>query len=132
VVLNTSTLAHRCRRRGVHPIINSRPLRSRLERRTDNERAVQRGDDQAQKHPQPSEDEAQVVADGGEDGVGGITGNTLEIAAAQMALSVTARAMGNLYESYSTVIFNIGVNVRPRLIFVKDSSANRNSRTRGY
>ncbi len=37
-------------------------------------RRAERYQDQAQKHPQPGEDEAEVVADGGEDGVGGIAG----------------------------------------------------------
>ena len=44
--------------------------------------------DQAQKNFEPSEDESEVVADGGEDGVGGIAGGSLEIAAAKMALSL--------------------------------------------
>jgi len=42
--------------------------------------------DQAQKNPQPSEDESEVVADGGEDRVGGVACGSLEIAAAEMAL----------------------------------------------
>jgi hypothetical protein len=46
----------------------------------------QRDQDQAQKNPQPGEDESKVVADGGEDGVGGIASGSLEIATAKMAL----------------------------------------------
>ena len=43
-------------------------------------------EDRAQNHPQPGEDKAEVVADGAEDGIGGIAGAALEIAAAEMAL----------------------------------------------
>ena len=37
------------------------------------------------KNPQPNEDATQVVADGGEDGIGGISGGSFQIAAAEMA-----------------------------------------------
>jgi hypothetical protein len=37
-----------------------------------------------QKNPQPGEDSSEVVADGGEDGVGGIAGAVFEIAAAEV------------------------------------------------
>ena len=39
-------------------------------------------------NPQPGEDEAEVVADGSEDGVGGVAGGSLEIAASEVALSL--------------------------------------------
>ena len=44
--------------------------------------------DWAQKHPQPGEDEAEVVADGGEDDVGGVALAAFEVAAAEMAVSL--------------------------------------------
>ena len=42
----------------------------------------------AQEIPQPGEDAAEVVSDGGEDGVGGITGAAFEIAAAEVAFGL--------------------------------------------
>src|SRR4029077_3363811 len=42
--------------------------------------------DEAQQDPQPGEDEAQVVADCGEDGVRGVAGTALEVAAAEVAV----------------------------------------------
>jgi hypothetical protein len=41
---------------------------------------------QEQKLPEPGEDEAEVVADGGEDGIGGIAGAALEMAAAEVTV----------------------------------------------
>jgi hypothetical protein len=68
------------------------------------ERAADRDEDQAQKHPQPCEDETEVVAGGGEDGVGGgdnqgeTVGEKLRIVTesfgAPRAVSATARRYG--------------------------------------
>lgn len=44
--------------------------------------------DQAQKNSQPSDDEWEIVTDGGQDGIGGVAGSSLEIAAAEMALGL--------------------------------------------
>ena len=44
--------------------------------------------EEAQQNPQPSEDEAEVVADGGEDDVGGVALAALEIASPEMALGL--------------------------------------------
>jgi hypothetical protein len=46
----------------------------------------ERCQDEAQQDPQPGEDEAQVVADCGEDGVRGVAGTALEVAAAEVAV----------------------------------------------
>ena len=46
----------------------------------------ERGQDQAQENPQPGEEQAEVVTDGGEDCVGGIAVAALEIAAPEMAI----------------------------------------------
>jgi hypothetical protein len=40
-----------------------------------------------QKSPQPSEDTPEVVSDGGEDGIGSVSGTTFEIAAAEVTFS---------------------------------------------
>ena len=45
-------------------------------------------DDYSQKNPQPGEDAPEVVADGAEDGVCGIAGATLEVAATEMAFGL--------------------------------------------
>src|SRR5664280_2030396 len=58
------------------------------------EGAPQRGQDQAQKNPQPGKDASEVVADGGEDGVGGGAGGALEIATAEMAFGVRVSDYG--------------------------------------
>jgi hypothetical protein len=47
-----------------------------------------RDEDGVQNHPQPCEDEPQVIADGAEDGVGGIAGAAFEIAATEMAFGL--------------------------------------------
>ena len=54
----------------------------------DSERSNERGEHQAQKHPQPGEDEAQVVADRSEDGIGCIADEALEIAASEMTFGL--------------------------------------------
>jgi hypothetical protein len=64
--------------------LQSRPLTSRIERRSDNEGSQYRDQDLAQKNPEPSEDAAEVVSDGGEDGVCGVAGTAFEIAAAEV------------------------------------------------
>jgi hypothetical protein len=46
-----------------------------------------RGQDSGQKNPQPCEDASQVVSDGGEDGIGGVSGTTFEIAATEVTFS---------------------------------------------
>jgi hypothetical protein len=46
----------------------------------------ERVQDQAQESPQPGEDVAEVVADGGEEDVGGVAFTTLEPASTKMAL----------------------------------------------
>ena len=48
----------------------------------------ERAQDQSQEKLQPSEDEAEVVPDCGEDGVGGITFLALEVAAAEVAIGL--------------------------------------------
>lgn len=50
--------------------------------------APYRFQNQAQKNRQPREDEVEVVAHSGEDGVGSIAGGSLEIAAAEVALGL--------------------------------------------
>ena len=44
------------------------------------------GDDEAAKKPQPSEDSAEIVADRGEDDVGGVAGAALEVASPEMTV----------------------------------------------
>jgi hypothetical protein len=46
----------------------------------------ERCQDEAQQGPQPGEDEAQVVADCGKDGVRGVAGAALEVAAAEVTV----------------------------------------------
>jgi hypothetical protein len=46
----------------------------------------ERCQDEAQQGPQPGEDEAQVVADCGKDGVRGVAGTALEVAAAEVTV----------------------------------------------
>jgi hypothetical protein len=55
----------------------------------------QSGKDDARNHPQPGEDETQVITDRAEYGVGGIAGAALEIAATEMTfrLHVTDRGL---------------------------------------
>ena len=47
-----------------------------------------RGQDEEQKLSQPCEDEAEIVADGGEDGIGGISGSAFEMAAAEVSFGL--------------------------------------------
>jgi hypothetical protein len=47
-----------------------------------------RGQDSEQKNPQPCEDASEVVSDGGEDGIGGVSGTTFEIAATEVTFSL--------------------------------------------
>ena len=47
-----------------------------------------RGQDEEQKLSQPCEDEAEIVADGGEDGIGGISGSAFEMAAAEVSVGL--------------------------------------------
>ena len=61
-----------------------RPLGSRFDRGVGGEDCDYGGQDEAQEKPQPGEDAAEVVADGGEDDVGGIAGAALEVAAAKV------------------------------------------------
>jgi hypothetical protein len=65
-------------------VLISRPLRIHTEHGLGREGAQQCVQDQTQKNPQPGEDEAKVVADRCEDGVGGIAFTALEIAAAEV------------------------------------------------
>lgn len=44
------------------------------------------GQDQGQEYPQPGEDAPEVVSGGGEDGIGGVAGMALEVAASVVAL----------------------------------------------
>ncbi len=62
-------------------IYHSRPLRINFERDWGREGLQECVQDQTQKNPRPGEDEAKVVADRCEDGVGGIAFTTFEIAA---------------------------------------------------
>ena len=66
----------------------SRPLRIHFERDLGREGAQESVHDQTQKNPQPGEDEAKVVADRCEDGVGGIAVTALEIAAAEVTFAL--------------------------------------------
>jgi hypothetical protein len=50
--------------------LQSRPLASRFDCRQDIERSAQCEQEEARQNSQPSEDEAEVVASGGEDDVG--------------------------------------------------------------
>jgi hypothetical protein len=43
-------------------------------------------EDRAQNHPQPSEDEAEIVADGAQDGIGRVAFAALQVATAEMAI----------------------------------------------
>jgi hypothetical protein len=66
----------------------SRPLTNRTERGLDCERSRYGEQDQAQQNPQPGEDEAEVVADGGEHGVGGVAFAAFEIAATEVTFGL--------------------------------------------
>src|SRR3974377_380543 len=68
--------------------IPSRPLRIHFERDLRREGAQECVEDQTQKYPQPGEDEAKVVADRCEDGVGGIAFTAFEIAAAEVTFAL--------------------------------------------
>jgi hypothetical protein len=57
----------------------------------DCEDAPERDQDQTHKRSQPGDESAEVIADGGEDGVGGIAVVASEIAAAEMAVAVPSR-----------------------------------------
>jgi hypothetical protein len=74
--------------RGVFGRLDSRPLRRRYKRRGIEGGWDEGGQEEAPKGPQPSEDAAEVVADGGEDDVGGIAGAALEIAATEVAFGL--------------------------------------------
>ena len=58
-----------CSNRFPHP--SSRPLKRRIERGADDDGAQYCDQDFAQESPQLGEDASEIVADGGEDGVGG-------------------------------------------------------------
>ena len=62
----------------------SRPLTNRIERWSGNEGAQYCDQDCTQDYPQPGEDSPEVVADNGEDGVGGIAVTAFEVAAAEV------------------------------------------------
>ena len=62
----------------------SRPLRSRFDGWLDGEGPDEGEKDDAQNHPQPGEEEAKVITDGAEDGIGGVAGAAFEIATAEM------------------------------------------------
>src|ERR1700736_3241839 len=64
----------------------SRPLISWIEGCSDDEETGDRDQEEAQKRPQPGEDSSEVVADGGEDGIGGVSGTTFEITATEVTL----------------------------------------------
>ena len=68
--------------------LTSWPLRSRFEGLLACEGGQERHQDQTQKSPQPGEDEAEVVSDRGEDGVGGIAGAAFEMAAAEVTVGL--------------------------------------------
>ena len=67
-------------------------LRGPIERGRDGEGSAYRQHNEAQQTGQPSENEAEVVADSGEDDVGGVVLGSLEVAAAGCA-SVFMRPM---------------------------------------
>jgi hypothetical protein len=66
----------------------SRPLRSRSDRRHGGECLPESEYDQAQKGPQPGENAAKIVTDGGEDDVCGVTLLAFEMAAAEVAIDL--------------------------------------------
>jgi len=68
--------------------LQSRPSRSWIEGYVDYEGGQEDVAHQAQKHLQPGEDASEVVADGGEDGVCGVAGGALEVAAVEMAFGL--------------------------------------------
>lgn len=47
------------------------------------------GQEEAARKPQPGKDAAEVVADGGEDDVGGVAGAALEVASAEITFQVS-------------------------------------------
>ena len=48
--------------------------------------AMQEGDkNKAQKNPRPGENDLEAVADGGEDGVGGVVGDSFQLAMAEVS-----------------------------------------------
>lgn len=57
-------------------------------RRAADEEAADRDQAEAQKSPQPCEDALEVVSNGGEDGIGGVSGTAFGIAAAEVALGL--------------------------------------------
>ena len=65
-----------------------RPLRSRSEGGLDADGSDECCQDKAPKISEPGEDAAEVVADGGEDDVGGIAGAAFEVAAAEVAFGL--------------------------------------------
>src|SRR6202021_3447450 len=69
-------------------ILTRRPLRSCFEHWLGSDGIEERGQDEAPKGSQPDEDAAEVVADGGEDDVGGIAGAAFEVAAADVAFGL--------------------------------------------
>lgn len=70
----------------VSAYLSSRPLKRRLWAESGRESAKDCLQQEAQKLPQPGEDEAEVVADRREDGVGGIAGTALEVIATQVTI----------------------------------------------
>src|SRR5258708_1710328 len=65
---------------------SSRPLRRRIERQSNWHEQRYCGPYEGQKYFEPCEDAAEVVAERGKDGVGGITGAGFEIAASEVTL----------------------------------------------
>ena len=62
--------------------------------------------DLAQKYPEPGEDAPEVVSDSGEDGVCGIAGTALEVAAAEVALCLHVADQGSIGGSASQLSFD--------------------------
>lgn len=67
-------------------LLTSRPSKSRLEQRSWHARIEDGGDNFAQKLPEPSEDQAQVVADGAEEGVCAIALASVQEVSIQVAV----------------------------------------------
>lgn len=65
---------------------DSRPLTSVFERWTRPDLSIQSSDDFTQEVSQPSQDEAEVVSGGGEDGVGVIASAAFQVVSAEVAL----------------------------------------------
>ena len=66
----------------------SRPLRSRIELGWTAERSPYRFQEHGQEFSEPGEDAAEVVADGGEDDVGGVSWAASEVATAEVTFGL--------------------------------------------